>query len=55
MAVPRRRWYNASASASKAQGLFEARLKQLKKLYGNKPIVLDPRIGDIPVEWWARN
>ena len=43
------------AQASKMQVKFEARLKQIKKLYSSKPIALDPRHGGpIPLEWWAR-
>lgn len=42
------------AAASKQQGLFESRLKQLKKMYSNKPISLDPRVTEVPTEWWQR-
>jgi len=40
------------ADAQKMQVKFEARLKQLKKNYGNKPIALDPqRTQNIPLDW----
>lgn len=37
---------------TKFQVAFETRLNQLKKEYSNKPIMLDPRVGQTPEEWF---
>ena len=42
-------------ATEKFQGLFERRLQQLKEMHGSKPILLDPRVDDIPEQWFVTN